>query len=209
MNIITIIFTGFALAMDAFAVSVGKGMTLKELSKGLAIKIALFFGVFQAGMPLLGWVLGIGFEKYIKAVDHWIALVLLCILGGKMIYEFVENRREEKLGEVASEVSTTIEDSAIELSNKELTTLAIATSIDALAIGVSFAFLNVNIVSSSIIIGIITFIVCYIGVVAGKKMGSVFKKYSELIGGIILILIGINIFIEHTGLLETLFGILL
>ena len=206
MNIITIILTGFALAMDAFAVSVTKGMTLKNLTKKMAIKIALFFGVFQAAMPLIGWLLGISFQGYIQAIDYWIALILLSILGGKMIYEFYENRKEAKEGknEAVNEASTTLEEERVreeELSNKELTTLAIATSIDALAVGISFAFLNVNIVSSSTIIGIITFIVCFIGVIAGKKIGGLFKDYAELVGGIILILIGINIFNEHTGIL--------
>ena len=209
MNIIIIVFTAFALAMDAFAVSVSKGMTLKNLTKGTAIKIALFFGGFQAAMPLIGWVLGISFQGYIKAIDHWIALILLTILGGKMIYEFYENRKESanEGNEIVSEISTTLdaeENNKSELSNKELTTLAIATSIDALAIGVSFAFLNVNILSSSLIIGIITFVVCFIGVIAGKKIGGIFKDYAELIGGIILILIGINIFNEHTGFIMNL-----
>ena len=204
MNIITIVLTAFALAMDAFAVSVTKGMTLKNLTKGIAIKIALFFGVFQAVMPLIGWMLGISFQGYIKAIDHWIALILLSVLGGKMIYEFYENRKEVAIEkqEAENEASTTLEEeekSKGELSNKELTTLAIATSIDALAVGISFAFLNVKIVSLSLIIGLITFIVCFIGVIAGKKIGGIFKDYAELIGGIILIFIGINIFNEHTG----------
>ena len=121
-----------------------------------------------------------------------------------MIYEFYENRKEVAIEkqEAENEASTTLEEeekSKGELSNKELTTLAIATSIDALAVGISFAFLNVNIVSSSLIIGLITFIVCFIGVIAGKKIGGIFKDYAELIGGIILIFIGINIFNEHTG----------
>lgn len=208
MSIITIILTAFALAMDAFAVSITKGMTLKKLTKETAIKIALFFGVFQAAMPLIGWILGISFQSYIKAIDHWIALILLSILGGKMIYEFYEGRKEKKLEEDAeSEVSSTLESEGnkiYEISNKELTTLAIATSIDALAIGISFAFLNVNIISSSLIIGIITFILCFIGVIAGRKVGGVFKDYAELIGGVILILIGINIFNEHTGFIMNL-----
>ena len=209
MNIITIVLTAFALAMDAFAVSVSKGMTLRNLTKGIAIKIALFFGGFQAVMPLIGWALGISFQGYIKAIDHWIALILLTILGGKMIYEFYENRKEaaKEKEEAVNEASTTLEEeekNKSELSNKELTTLAIATSIDALAIGISFAFLNVNIVSSSLIIGLITFIVCFIGVIAGKKIGGIFKDYAELIGGIILILIGINIFNEHTGFIMNL-----
>lgn len=209
MNIITIVLTAFALAMDAFAVSVTKGMALKNLTKSIAIKIALFFGVFQAAMPLIGWMLGISFQGYIKAIDHWIALILLSILGGKMIYEFYESRKEAatEKEEDEIEVSTTLEgegNNKVELSNKELTTLAIATSIDALAVGISFAFLNVNIVSSSLIIGLITFIVCFIGVIAGKKIGGIFKDYAELIGGIILIIIGINIFNEHTGFIMNL-----
>ncbi|MEE0932483.1 MAG: manganese efflux pump MntP family protein, partial [Clostridium sp.] len=209
MNIITIVLTAFALAMDAFAVSVTKGMALKNLTKSIAIKIALFFGVFQAAMPLIGWMLGISFQGYIKAIDHWIALILLSILGGKMIYEFYESRKEAatEKEEDEIEVSTTLEgegNNKVELSNKELTTLAIATSIDALAVGISFAFLNVNIVSSSLIIGLITFIVCFIGVIAGKKICGIFKDYAELIGGIILIIIGINIFNEHTGFIMNL-----
>lgn len=201
MNIVSIIFTAIALAMDAFAVSITKGMTLKSLSKGIAIKIALFFGVFQAAMPLIGWILGIGFQDHIKAIDHWVALILLSILGGKMIYEFYKGRKEEKdeVNDAKIEVSTTLESDKDELSNKELTTLAIATSIDALAVGISFAFLDVNIILSSLIIGVITFIICFIGVIAGKKIGGLFKDYAELIGGIILIIIGINIFNEHTG----------
>lgn len=201
MNIVSIIFTAIALAMDAFAVSITKGMTLKSLSKGIAIKIALFFGVFQAAMPLIGWILGIGFQDNIKAIDHWVALILLSILGGKMIYEFYKGRKEEKdeVNDAEIEVSTTLESDKDELSNKELTTLAIATSIDALAVGISFAFLDVNIILSSLIIGVITFIICFIGVIAGKKIGGLFKDYAELIGGIILIIIGINIFNEHTG----------
>ena len=198
MNIVSIIFTAIALAMDAFAVSITKGMTLKSLSKGIAIKIALFFGVFQAAMPLIGWILGIGFQDHIKAIDHWVALILLSILGGKMIYEFYKGRKEEKdeVNDAEIEVSTTLESDKDELSNKELTTLAIATSIDALAVGISFAFLDVNIILSSLIIGVITFIICFIGVIAGKKIGGLFKDYAELIGGIILIIIGINIFNE-------------
>ena len=126
-----------------------------------------------------------------------------------MIYEFYESRKEgtSENEDTESEVSTTLEgeeNNKYEISNKELTTLAIATSIDALAVGISFAFLNVNIVSSSLIIGIITFIVCFIGVIAGKKIGAIFKDYAELIGGIILILIGINIFNEHTGFIMNL-----
>lgn len=199
MNFITILLTAFALAMDAFAVSITKGMTLSKSNKKTAVKMALYFGIFQGVMPLTGWILGIGFEKYIKSIDHWVALILLAILGGKMIMEFFENRKE-------TEDAVTAEDIIIDdISHKELTTLAIATSIDALAVGISFAFLNVNIVSSSLIIAAVTFVVCIFGAILGKQLGSLFKDYAELLGGIILVLIGINIFNEHTGFITNLF----
>lgn len=210
MNLLSILLTAFALSMDAFAVSVTKGMSLKKSSNKISIKIALFFGLFQGGMPLLGWILGISFQNYIKSIDHWVALILLSILGFKMIYEFIENPCKDCSDDssITSEISVTsdspINDYTDNISNKELTTLAIATSIDALAIGVSFAFLNVNIISSSILIAITTFVVCFIGVSAGKKIGCLFKNYAELIGGLLLIFIGISIFNEHTGFLSNL-----
>lgn len=194
MSFVSILFTGFALSMDAFAVSITKGMTIKNLSKYMMIKIALAFGLFQGCMPLLGWLLGIGFEGYIKSIDHWIALILLSIIGINMIKAFYEDRKKEDRAEI--EYGATIED--VTLSNKEIIMLAIATSIDALAIGISFAFLSVNIIQASTIICIITFIMCLIGVIIGNKIGDIFNGYAELIGGVILILIGINIFNEHT-----------
>lgn len=196
MSFVTIFITAIALAMDAFAVSVSKGMTLRNLSKKICVKIALAFGIFQGIMPLLGWLLGISFEKYIKSLDHWIALGLLGFLGIRMIMEFIESRKEDS---AELEVGVTAEE---ELSNKELFMLSIATSIDALAVGVSFAFLNVNIVVASLTICIITFLVCLVGVYLGKKIGDVFSSYAELLGGIVLIIIGINIFNEHTGFIS-------
>lgn len=202
MSLTVILFTAVALSMDALAVSITKGMSIKKLTKGLGIKIALAFGVFQGVMPLLGWIMGIGFEKYIKSIDHWIALILLSIIGFKMISEFIKSKKEESL-ELNLERSEVNEDK--DLSNKELIILAIATSIDALAVGISFAFLNVDILPVSIIIGIITFIVCIGGVVIGNKIGDIFNGYAELAGGIVLVLIGINIFNEHTQILSNLF----
>lgn len=206
MNLLSILLTAFALSMDAFAVSITKGMSLKKSSNKISIKIALFFGLFQGFMPLLGWILGISFQNYIKSIDHWIALILLCILGFKMIHEFMENSHKNCDSSITSEISVTSDQQlnsyADNISNKELTTLAIATSIDALAIGVSFAFLSVNIITASLLIAVITFVICFIGVSAGKKIGCLFKNYAELIGGLILILIGINIFNEHTGFLS-------
>ena len=189
MSTLTIILTGIGLSMDAFAVSLCKGFCLRKNVFRKALKISLFFGVSQAVMPLIGWLCGIYFESYIKFIDHWIAFILLSILGGKMIYESLK----EENPETAVECSLDEED----LKNKDLLILAIATSIDALAVGISFAFLSVNIVSSITIIGIVTFILCFIGVYLGKALGNVLKKYSEIIGGVILIFIGFKILIEH------------
>ena len=213
MNFIALIFTAFALSMDAFAVSITKGMTIKNLKKSTALKMALAFGVFQGAMPLLGWALGISFESYIKSIDHWIAFILLSFIGGKMIFEALKEDDEEKAEvAVSMEVSKNKEREFAnmkrkeELSAKNLTVLAIATSIDALAVGVSFAFLGISIVQTIIIIGIITFVLCFLGVIIGEKLGDIFKNYAEIVGGVILILIGINILLEHTGIIEKLFS---
>lgn len=205
MSFISILFTGFALSMDAFAVSITKGMTIRNLPKSMMIKMALAFGLFQGGMPLLGWLLGIGFEGYIKSIDHWTALILLSIIGINMIKAFYEDRKKDDSADI--EYGVTIED--VTLSNKEIIMLAIATSIDALAIGISFAFLSVNIVQASTIICIITFIMCLIGAIVGNKIGDIFNGYAELIGGVILILIGINIFNEHTQIITNIINSLL
>ncbi|MGL5330767.1 MAG: manganese efflux pump MntP family protein [Peptostreptococcaceae bacterium] len=188
MGIASILLTAFALSMDAFAVSVTKGITLRTINKSIAFKIAFFFGLFQGVMPLIGWALGINFESYIKAFDHWIALILLGFIGLKMI---VDAKGDD------CDITTT-------LDNKELIVLSFATSIDALAVGISFAFLNINIIPICIAIGVITFLMCFMGVLIGKKIGCMFKSYAQIIGGIILILIGLNILNEHTGLITNL-----
>ena len=202
MNFIALIFTGFALSMDAFAVSITKGMTIKNLKKSTALKMALAFGLFQGGMPLLGWILGISFKNYIEAIDHWIAFILLGFIGFNMIKGFFEDKKEE---ESELEFSATADD--VDLSNKEIIMLAIATSIDALAVGISFAFLNVNIIPASLIICIITFLVCAVGAFIGNKVGDIFNGYAELVGGVILILIGFNILNEHTQILSKIFNL--
>ena len=184
MGIFSILLTGFALSMDAFAVSVTKGMTLKKINLSIATKIAFLFGLFQAVMPLIGWLFGMNFELYIRSIDHWIAVFLLSFLGIKMIVEAIKDDDN---------------DNSTYLDNKELIILSIATSIDALAVGVTFAFLNIDIIPICVSIGVITFLVCFIGVLIGKKIGSVFKNYAQIIGGIILILIGLNILNEHTN----------
>nr|WP_288248678.1 manganese efflux pump MntP family protein [uncultured Romboutsia sp.] len=202
MNFIALIFTAFALSMDAFAVSITKGMTIKNLKKSTALKMALAFGVFQGGMPLLGWALGISFESYIKSIDHWIAFILLGFIGFNMIKGFFDDRKEGKESEL--EFSATADEH--DLSNKEIIMLAVATSIDALAVGISFAFLNVSIIPAASIICIITFLVCVVGVFVGNKVGDIFNGYAELVGGVILILIGFNIFNEHTQILSKIFN---
>lgn len=204
MNFIALIFTAFALSMDAFAVSITKGMTIKNLKKSTALKMALAFGVFQGAMPLLGWALGISFESYIKSIDHWIAFILLGFIGFNMIKGFFDDRKEENASELEFSATTDVDD----LSNKEIIMLAVATSIDALAVGISFAFLNVSIIPAASIICIITFLVCVVGVFVGNKVGDIFNGYAELVGGVILILIGFNIFNEHTQILSKIFNLL-
>ena len=204
MNFIALIFTAFALSMDAFAVSITKGMTIKNLKKSTALKMALAFGVFQGAMPLLGWALGISFESYIKSIDHWIAFILLGFIGFNMIKGFFDDRKEENASELEFSATTDVDD----LSNKEIIMLAVATSIDALAVGISFAFLNVSIIPAASIICIITFLVCVVGVFVGNKVDDIFNGYAELVGGIILILIGFNIFNEHTQILSKIFNLL-
>ena len=202
MSFIALIFTAFALSMDAFAVSITKGMTIKNLKKSTALKMALTFGVFQGAMPLLGWALGISFESYIKSIDHWIAFILLGFIGFNMIKGFFDDRKEGKESELEFSATTDVDD----LSNKEIIMLAVATSIDALAVGISFAFLNVSIIPAASIICIITFLVCVVGVFVGNKVDDIFNGYAELVGGVILILIGFNIFNEHTQILSKIFN---
>ena len=190
MGIFSIFLTGFALSMDAFAVSVTKGMTLKKINLSIATKIAFLFGLFQGVMPFIGWLFGMNFELYIRSIDHWIVVFLLSFLGIKMIIEAIKNDNS---------------DDSTYLDNKELIILSIATSIDALAVGVTFAFLNIDIIPICVSIGVITFLVCFIGVLIGKKIGSVFKNYAQIVGGIILVLIGLNILNEHTQIISNLF----
>lgn len=189
MSFLTIILTGFALAMDAFAVSITKGMTLKDINLYVASKIGFSFGLFQGLMPFIGWLAGIRFESYIVSIDHWIAAFLLSFIGLKMIFEAYEDNKNPELTVTCD----------AKLDNKELIILSIATSIDALAVGVSFAFLRIDIIPICLSIGIITFILCFLGVIIGRRLGSIFKNYAQILGGIVLILIGLNILNEHTN----------
>ncbi len=197
MGFLEIFLTGVGLSMDAFAVAICKGLKMKRLSVGRTAVIALFFGGFQAFMPFLGWLLGKSFERYITNFDHWIAFALLGFIGGKMIYDSFKDEED---------------DCCDGLDLKELTVMAIATSIDALAVGITFAFLKVdlfstlsallNVLAAVAIIGVTTFVLSSVGVFIGHKFGVVFKNKAELSGGIILILIGLKILLEHLGVLN-------
>lgn len=204
MDILSIVLIAIGLAMDAFAVSVTNGIIIKDLKISHALKIALYFGVFQALMPLAGWLAGSQFKDYIISIDHWIAFGLLTFIGGKMIREaFNEVDEEAKTTEGMCEVAVSTQGTVCEnpLRMGRLLILAVATSIDALAVGVSFAFLRVSIVWSAVIIGLITFAICFAGVYIGNKFGGLLKKKAEIIGGLILICIGLKILLEHMGII--------
>lgn len=177
--------------MDAFAVAISKGLSMQKINYKAGLIIALFFGVFQAGMPLIGYFAAIRFERYIIAADHWIAFGLLLFIGGKAIVEAIKDLRS---GEKKEE--------AFQLRFGELFILAIATSVDALAVGISFAFLSVRIWRSVTIIGIITFLISFAGVCIGNRFGVKLKTKAEIAGGVILILIGLKILLEHLGIIH-------
>lgn len=190
MHIFEIILIGIGLAMDAFAASICKGLSMKKLNMKHAFVIAFYFGGFQALMPLIGWILGNQFQVYIVSFDHWIAFALLTFLGLKTIIDTIREKEDEQTEKQESK-----------LDHKELFLLAIATSIDALAVGVTLAFLQVSIISTVTIIGIVTFGICIFGVLVGNMFGSTFKKKASIAGGVILIAIGLKILLEHLGIL--------
>ena len=189
MSFIEIFLIGIGLSADAFAVAICKGLNMRKINYNHALIIALFFGGFQALMPLIGWILGSSFRVYIESFDHWIALVLLGFIGGKMIFEALKGEEEECCG-------------CDRLDIKELFIMAVATSIDALAVGIAFALVSVNIWGAITLIGLTTFILSAIGVIVGNKFGAKYKSKAELTGGIILVLIGFKILFEHLGLIS-------
>jgi len=182
LNWLSTIGIAFALAMDAFAVSVTSGIAIRRMRLRYAMRIAAFFGLFQAIMPLLGWLGGQWFRRQICAYDHWIAFVLLGFVGGKMIHE----ARRLDTESVADPMNIYV-----------LFSLAIATSIDALAVGVTFSFLEVQIGAAIAIIGIVTFVISFVGTQLGKTFGHIFESKFEVIGGLILIGMGTKILIHH------------
>lgn len=183
MDFFTVTLIAVGLAMDCFAVAITSGIAIKQLKINHALQIALFFGGFQALMPILGWLAGVELRDFISNIDHWIAFGLLSAIGLKMIYE------SRKLPEDKSNLNP--------LNFYVLSMLSIATSIDALAIGVSFAFLKIPLISSVVIIGTITFIISFIGVFVGNRTGHFFENKIEFAGGLILIGIGLKILIGH------------
>ena len=187
--LVEFLLLGVGLAMDAFAVSICKGLAMRKVNKKQAVVIALFFGGFQAIMPIVGWFLCKGFQNYIEAFDHWIAFALLAFIGMKMIIETLSEKEEDVV----------VEKMDPPLDMKEMLMLAIATSIDALAVGISLAALDRPIVESATIIGVVTFIISIVGVYIGNFFGNIYKKRAELAGGIILVLIGVKILCEHMG----------
>ena len=199
MSFVEILLIGIGLSMDAFSVSVCKGLTTKQFSWKMALTCGLWFGFFQALMPVIGYFLGEQFEQYITAVDHWIAFGLLFLIGANMIREAVWGHDESVIER--SEINQP-ELSKSSSSVKTMLLLAIATSIDALAVGISFACIQVKIWSSVLVIGVTTFLFSVFGVKIGNVFGSKFEKSAEIIGGIILILIGLKILLEHLGVVS-------
>ncbi len=186
MGNIELFAIALGLSMDAFAVAIGKGLCLRRSCYKYAVITGLFFGGFQALMPLIGYYLGNQFEDYLTSVDHWIIFALLVMIGINMILESRNDKKEKN----------------DTLNLKNMTILSLATSIDALAVGITFAFLHVNIIAGVIVIGLTTFFLSFAGVKIGNAFGSKFKSKAEIAGGIILILIGTKILLEHLGILN-------
>ena len=186
MGLIELFLIAVGLSMDAFAVSVCKGLAMPKCTFKKAAIVGLWFGGFQALMPAIGYILGAQFQETIASIDHWIAFVLLALIGGNMIHEALDNDEAEA-------------DASLDV--KTMFLLAVATSIDALAIGITFAFLKVNIIPAVCFIGIVTFIISFAGVKIGNVFGARYKNKAEIVGGIILILLGLKILLEHLGFL--------
>ena len=191
MSLFDLLILAVGLSMDAMAVAICKGLSVQKLKFRHSIITGIYFGGFQAAMPLLGYFLGRQFQSYIESVDHWIAFVLLGLIGANMI--------KESFGEA--------EECNCSFCPKAMLPMAIATSIDALAVGVTFAFLQVKIAPAVSLIGIITFTLSAAGVYVGHLFGAKFKSKAELAGGIVLVLMGLRILLEHLGVLDWFFGL--
>ena len=194
MSLYVLFLTAVGLAMDAFAVAICKGLSVQKAKISHMTITGLYFGIFQAAMPLIGYLVGKQFKQYVEAFDHWIAFVLLGLIGANMIREALSKDDEDECG---------CENKDLSFGFKAMFPMAIATSIDALAVGVTYAFLpDVKIVPAVAFIGIITFALSFAGVKIGNIFGTRFKSKAELAGGIILILIGVKILLEHLGVIN-------
>ena len=191
VGFIELFVIGVGLSMDAFAVAVCKGLGMKMVNWRHAFVIALMFGGFQGLMPLIGWALGSQLTSLIEPVDHWIAFILLVFIGGKMLWDAFR-------GDDGCETCGCAEE---KLDIRELLMMAVATSIDALAVGVTFAFLGVNVMAAVVVIGVTTFALSFVGVVAGNRFGARFEKPATVAGGVVLVLIGLKILLEHLGVI--------
>lgn len=196
MSTIELFFIAVGLSMDAFAVAICKGLCMKKISIKKSATVGLYFGAFQALMPLLGYLLGIRFDRVIKSVDHWIAFALLALIGGNMI---CGSLRHDAAADPCAACDV---DQRDPLDFRDMIVLSLATSIDALAVGVTFAFLDVNIVPAVSIIGSVTFILSMAGVKIGNVFGGIYRSKAEFIGGVMLILMGVKILFEHLGIIR-------
>ena len=205
MGFAELFLIGVGLSMDAFAVSICKGLSMKKIDYRYALVIAAFFGGFQALMPLIGWALGSQFERFITPIDHWIAFVLLAFIGGKMLLDAFrggEAEAEAECSAAGDSADGSESGGRSKIDYKELLMLAVATSIDALAVGITFAFLGVNIWVAIAVIGVTTFVISFFGVVVGNQFGSRFEKPATIVGGVVLILIGLKVLLEHLGIIS-------
>lgn len=191
MSYIEILLVGVGLSMDAFAASICQGLSMKKLSVKSMLIIGLFFGGFQALMPTVGFLLGTQFEVYIVSIDHWVAFALLSFIGGKMLLDVIKGEDDDEINY----------EKEYKLDLKNIVVLAVATSIDALAVGISMAFLSVDIISAASMIGVTTFVISSAGVLIGHKFGTKYKDKATIVGGLILILIGVKILLEHLGII--------
>lgn len=197
MIFIELLLVAIGLSMDAFAVAICRGLNMKKWNVTHSFIIALFFGAFQGIMPIIGWFLGSRFEQYITSVDHWLAFLLLSIIGVNMLKEASSNKESCPCNDTVCCQSTNSVATSLDL--KELFLLAIATSIDALAVGITFAFLGIDIIRAATIISITTFLLSFAGVIIGNRFGSKYEKKATIAGGIILIIMGLKILMEHLG----------
>ncbi|WOO38022.1 manganese efflux pump MntP family protein [Anaerocolumna sp. AGMB13020] len=193
MNLLELLILAIGLAMDAFAVAVCKGLSIKKITAKHPIVVGLYFGIFQAGMPMIGYFLGKQFSSKINAIDHWVAFILLGIIGINMIKGSIKEEEEEEDCDCNEPDNT--------LAVKGMLILAVATSIDALAVGITFAFLKVNIFIATSFIGVITFLIAAAGVIIGNIFGGKLRSKAEMAGGAILVCLGVKILLEHLGII--------